>query len=152
SGSLRNSSAAARMDMSPGWSPSAEPGGLSGLILTKGGSAGSDQTTFLRLPMTQRLILTMPRYLPTTPLIFARRRLGSRGAECRPSGSHLVRPATCAVTAPRLAQVQIRPGRRSNGQLPLQLRPRYAAARRRRDLPEDEIQLTHLILRSETRP
>jgi hypothetical protein len=27
--------------------------------LMKGGSCGSDQTTFLRLPMTQRLILTM---------------------------------------------------------------------------------------------
>jgi hypothetical protein len=27
--------------------------------LTNGGNCGSDQTTFLRLPITQRLILTM---------------------------------------------------------------------------------------------
>jgi hypothetical protein len=49
----------AAIDISPGWSPSPRPGGLSGLILTNGGSFGSDQTTFLRLPVTQRFILTM---------------------------------------------------------------------------------------------
>jgi hypothetical protein len=32
------------------------------------------------------------------------------------------------------------------------VRPRYAAGRRRRDIPEDEIPLTRLILKSETRP
>ena len=61
---LRNSSAAAPIEMSPGCSPSPRPGGLSGLILTNGGSCGSDQTTFLRLPVTQRLILTMPFMYP----------------------------------------------------------------------------------------
>src|SRR5271169_1268526 len=61
---FRNSSATAPMDMSPGWSPSACPGGLSGLIFTYDGSCGSDHTTFLRLPTTQRLILTMQFYYP----------------------------------------------------------------------------------------
>src|SRR5271165_6295407 len=61
------------IDRSPGWSPSSRPGGLSGLILTYGGSCGSDQTTFLRLPMTQRLILTMPLYLPLPSSITAAR-------------------------------------------------------------------------------
>ena len=50
----------APMDMSPGWSPLPEPGGLSGLIFTYGGSFGSDHTTvFLRWPVTHRLILIM---------------------------------------------------------------------------------------------
>src|SRR5580704_4058436 len=61
------------IDMSPGCSPSPRPGGLSGLILMNGGSCGSDQTTFLRLPMTQRLILTMSCYLPAPSSITAMR-------------------------------------------------------------------------------
>ena len=67
SGMLRNSSAATPIDRSPGWSPSPRPGGLSGLILMKGGSFGSDQMTFLRWPTTQRLILTMPSIYPRHP-------------------------------------------------------------------------------------
>src|SRR5580658_6461422 len=43
----------------------------SGLIFTYGGSCGSDHTTFLRLPTTQRLILTMFVYLPISRSLIA---------------------------------------------------------------------------------
>src|SRR5712691_8884830 len=66
------------MERSPGWRPYPRPGGLSGLILMKGGSCGSDQTTFLRLPMTQRLILTMFFYVPPTSSL-----TGARGPTWR---------------------------------------------------------------------
>jgi hypothetical protein len=61
SSAARNSWALAAIVMSPGCSPSAAPGGLSGLIFTNSGRAGSSQTT-LRLPclrMVHRRILTM---------------------------------------------------------------------------------------------
>ena len=64
--------AAIAIDMSPGWSPASGPGLTpSGLIFTQGGIAGSDHTTFPRLRRTQRLTLTMPAYLPNTPLLTA---------------------------------------------------------------------------------
>jgi acetyl esterase/lipase len=54
----RNSWAAIAIERSPGWSPSAAPGGDIGLIFTNFGSSGSVQTTF-RLRLTHRLIFTM---------------------------------------------------------------------------------------------
>jgi hypothetical protein len=67
--------AAIAIDMSPGCSPIS---GLTpfGLIFTKGGSCGSDHTTFPRLREVQRLTLTMPAYLPTTSLLTVAGRSG----------------------------------------------------------------------------
>jgi hypothetical protein len=75
--SSRNSSAILAIEKSPGCMPSAAPGGLSGLIFTYFGSAGSDQTSRC-FSVNHRLIFTMTHRYPSFPDLW-----GSCGA-CGP--------------------------------------------------------------------